>query len=268
MALSNSTILENQAVNTVVGAFSTIDPDAGNTFVYSLVSGAGDTDNAAFNIAADQLRSSQTFDYETKSSYSIRVRTTDQGGLFYEKAFSVTVSDIFEGASIVNGDFEQGQTGWAEYSTHSFVIIMQEYASTPPAHSGDWLAWLGGFSDENSSITQSVLVPSASSYLRFWYWIDSDDDCGNAFFWIKVNGVAVQTTQLCTTQNTGGWVQGSVDLSAYAGTTILLKFDVLTDVDLIGSVFLDDIVFTSSAAALPQMSLPDVSPTELRMKKD
>ena len=94
ISLSNSSVAENQSANTTVGALSTTDPDTGNTFTYSLVSGAGDTDNASFNISGDSLRTSAVFDYETKSSYAIRVRTTDQGGLYTEKTFTVVVSDV------------------------------------------------------------------------------------------------------------------------------------------------------------------------------
>jgi len=36
------------------------------------------------------------FDYETKSSYSIRVRTTDSGGLYFEKQFTITINDVTE----------------------------------------------------------------------------------------------------------------------------------------------------------------------------
>ena len=54
----------------------------------------GDTDNASFNISGDSLRTFAVFDYETKNSYAIRVRTTDQGGLYTEKAFTVAVSDV------------------------------------------------------------------------------------------------------------------------------------------------------------------------------
>ncbi|MDM3851694.1 MAG: hypothetical protein PT119_17340, partial [Aphanizomenon gracile PMC627.10] len=50
LTLSNSTIAENQAINTVVGNFTTIDPDEGDTFTYTLVSGTGDTDNNVFTI--------------------------------------------------------------------------------------------------------------------------------------------------------------------------------------------------------------------------
>src|SRR5690606_13563812 len=81
IALSASTIAENSAANTVVGTLSSTDPDAGASFTYTLVSGTGDTDNASFTTSGNSLRTSAVFDFETKSSYSIRVRTTDGGGL-------------------------------------------------------------------------------------------------------------------------------------------------------------------------------------------
>ena len=36
------------------------------------------------------------FDYETKDSYTIRVRSTDQGALWFEKQFTITVTDVVE----------------------------------------------------------------------------------------------------------------------------------------------------------------------------
>ncbi|MBL1199463.1 MAG: hypothetical protein FWK04_10315 [Nostoc sp. GBBB01] len=102
IALSASSINENVAANSVVGNFSTIDPDTGNTFTYSLVAGTGSTDNAAFSIVGNQLRINNSPDFETKSSYSIRVRTTDQGGLTFESPFTITVNDLAE-QNIING---------------------------------------------------------------------------------------------------------------------------------------------------------------------
>ena len=92
ISLSAATIPENQASGTVVGNFSTADPDAEDTFTYSLVSGTGSTDNASFTISGNQLKTAATFDYETKSTYSIRVRTTDAGGLTFERVFTIVVS--------------------------------------------------------------------------------------------------------------------------------------------------------------------------------
>ncbi|NVO10329.1 MAG: T9SS type A sorting domain-containing protein [Bacteroidales bacterium] len=96
IALSASSVNENVAGNTSVGTLSTTDPDAGNTFTYSLVSGTGSTDNASFNISGSSLRITSSPDYETKSSYSVRVRTTDQGSLYYEKAFTININDLNE----------------------------------------------------------------------------------------------------------------------------------------------------------------------------
>ena len=96
IALSSTSIAENGGTNAVVGAFSTTDPDSSNTFTYTMVSGTGSTDNAAFNISGNQLRATASLDFETKSSYSVRVRTTDQGGLFVEKSFTITVTDVAE----------------------------------------------------------------------------------------------------------------------------------------------------------------------------
>jgi len=56
LEFSANTIAENNAVAAVVGAFSTIDPDTGNTFTYSLVAGSGATDNTSFTIEANQLQ--------------------------------------------------------------------------------------------------------------------------------------------------------------------------------------------------------------------
>ena len=96
IALTSSQIAENSVANTTVGVLSTIDVDAANSFAYTLVAGAGDTDNAAFNISGNALRATNSLDFETKSSYTVRVRSTDQGGLFTEKVFVISVVDINE----------------------------------------------------------------------------------------------------------------------------------------------------------------------------
>jgi hypothetical protein len=100
--LSRTTVAENSGSNAVVGTLSTIDPDAGDSFTYTLVSGIGDTDNASFNILGNQLRATASLNFEAKSTYTVRVRSTDQGGLRTEKAFTITVIDVAEGFA-VNG---------------------------------------------------------------------------------------------------------------------------------------------------------------------
>jgi hypothetical protein len=94
ITLSNASVAENQAAGTVVGSFSTTDPDPLDSFTYTLVSGTGSTDNASFTISGNQLLTAASFNYEVKNSYSIRVRTTDQGGLWYEKVLTVSVTNV------------------------------------------------------------------------------------------------------------------------------------------------------------------------------
>jgi Ca2+-binding RTX toxin-like protein len=114
LALSNSTIAENQAIGTAIGTFTSTDPDTGNTFTYSLVTGTGSTDNALFAITGNQLQSNGIFDFETKNSYSIRVRTTDQGGLTFEKQLTIGVTNIIDDSTSVT--LAAVDTGWYDSS--------------------------------------------------------------------------------------------------------------------------------------------------------
>ena len=94
LVLSNSTIAENAGANALIGSFTTTDPNSSDAHTYTLVAGLGGDDNALFTIVGNQLFAVNSFDYETKTSYKIRVRTTDQDGLFYDKAITVFISNI------------------------------------------------------------------------------------------------------------------------------------------------------------------------------
>ena len=96
VALSANTVAENSASGTTVGTLSATDIDANDTFTYTLVSGTGSTDNASFSISGTTLRTAAVFDFETKSSYSVRVRVTDAGGLTFERELTITVTDVNE----------------------------------------------------------------------------------------------------------------------------------------------------------------------------
>jgi endonuclease/exonuclease/phosphatase family metal-dependent hydrolase len=99
LSLSNNTIPENAAPNTVVGTLSTADPNSGDSFTYSLVAGSGSTNNDRFDVNGAELRATTSFDFETQNSYSVRLRTTDQGGLTFEQVFQIQVLDVVEGVA-------------------------------------------------------------------------------------------------------------------------------------------------------------------------
>ena len=98
ISLANNTVLEGTKGSTV-GTLSTSDPDGGS-FSYTL---SGD-DSSSFQISGSSLRlaSETAADYETKSSYSITIKSTDSGGLSTRKDFTITVIDAIEGR-IVDG---------------------------------------------------------------------------------------------------------------------------------------------------------------------
>jgi hypothetical protein len=58
-----------------------------------MVNGAGGLDNGSFAIIGSTLKTNGVFDFETKSLYSLRVRSTDSGGLTFDKVLFVTVAD-------------------------------------------------------------------------------------------------------------------------------------------------------------------------------
>ena len=94
--ISATSFAENIVAGSTVASLSTTDPDAGNTFTYALVAGIGSTDNTAFTISGNQLKINVSPDFEAKLSYSIRVRSTDQGGLFFERNLVLAVNNLVE----------------------------------------------------------------------------------------------------------------------------------------------------------------------------
>ncbi|HUG67769.1 MAG TPA: hypothetical protein VMM76_08450 [Pirellulaceae bacterium] len=60
------------------------DANTDDTHTYELVTGEGDTNNALFSIAVDQLMADASFDFESQDAYSVRIRSTDSGGLTVE----------------------------------------------------------------------------------------------------------------------------------------------------------------------------------------
>ncbi len=97
IVLSSSVVIENVPAGSLVAELNTADPDVGDSFVYTLVSGDGDADNASFEITPDNLLvSAEGFNYEQSESRSIRIRSTDAGGLWIEQSFTISILDVPE----------------------------------------------------------------------------------------------------------------------------------------------------------------------------
>ena len=102
IALSPSAVDENSANNTVVGTLSTTDPDVGDTFTYSFVA-PNNNGGGAFKIVGDQIQvaDGSLLNFESASSISVTVRTTDSGTATFDKSFVITVNDVNEAPTAV-----------------------------------------------------------------------------------------------------------------------------------------------------------------------
>jgi len=161
ITLSSASIEEDQPTGSELGIFSTKDVDLNSVHSYSLVSGNGSTDNSSFSLDPNgTLKTSLVFDFETKSTYSIRVRTSEQGGLSLEKVFTITVTDktekttetvvlLLEGVSISAGWKEAGWFGfyyaqyypWVYHENLGWIYVSEDVSNGAWFHR-EKLGWL------------------------------------------------------------------------------------------------------------------------------
>ncbi len=96
VTLSGNTVAENAANGTGVGTATGIDPGTGDTLTYALNDDAGgrfaiDPTSGQITVADGTL-----LDYESATSHTIKVRVTDRGGLTFDKAFTLNVTNVNE----------------------------------------------------------------------------------------------------------------------------------------------------------------------------
>jgi len=96
ISLAGVTLYENSVAGTSAGTLSSTSDDPSATFSYTLVAGAGDTDNSLFAINGNRLNTGTSLNYENKAVYKVRVRSTTQNSLWLEKELSISLSDVNE----------------------------------------------------------------------------------------------------------------------------------------------------------------------------
>ncbi|MDA0196625.1 MAG: cadherin domain-containing protein [Bacteroidetes bacterium] len=171
LSLDNNSINENQSSGAVIGSLSS-DDDAGDTHTYALVSGAGDDDNASFTITGAQLEASEVFDFEIKSSYSVRIRSTDNKGFALEKSFTVSINNVIETETDILTFSIPGQVGSSTIDDVNHTIqfdmgLGADVSDLTPAiivSSGASISPLSGVSqDFSSSVNYTVTAENGST---------------------------------------------------------------------------------------------------------
>src|SRR5262249_44790622 len=123
-SLTGGTVAENSANGTVVGTVTGVDPDAGATLSYALTNNAGG--RFAIDSATGQITvaDGSALDYAAATSHAITVRVTDQGGLTFDKSFTVNVTNVNEAptnASLTGGTVAENSANGTAVGTVSGV---------------------------------------------------------------------------------------------------------------------------------------------------
>jgi hypothetical protein len=98
ITLSDHNISENLPTGSIVGTFSTTDPDdinATGSYIYQLIIDPTKPTPPLKLDSNGTLTTSSILDFETTENYSIRVKTSDSNGASFEKNFVVYVIDEF-----------------------------------------------------------------------------------------------------------------------------------------------------------------------------
>ncbi len=108
ITLAPLSIDENTEENTPVGNFTATDGNTADTHTFSLTCTSPGADDGSFSVDGDLLIVEDTFDFETKSSYSICVRVTDSESATYDEVLTITINDLNESSG---GGGPTGDTG-------------------------------------------------------------------------------------------------------------------------------------------------------------
>ena len=211
ISLSSSSLVEGNAANATVGNLQTTDLDDGDTFTYTLVAGAGDTDNGSFTIVGGALKITPVTDYETKTSYSIRVKTTDAGGLSYETSLTVSVVNLNEAPAgtdgvslvIINEPYTYGTTdfGFTDPNDSPANAFARVKLTTIPAAG-------------RGTLTLSGVPVSAGDFITV-----ADLNAGNLVYTPPTDVYGLDYTQLTfQVEDDGGTANSGVNLDPTANT--------------------------------------------------
>ncbi|MFF0017051.1 M4 family metallopeptidase [Streptomyces sp. NPDC005374] len=224
----------------------------------SLQIGASSTNSGSLTYAATGLPAGLSISSSTgvisgtpttAGSYSTTVTVTDSTGATGTAAFTWTVSASGGGGTCTvtqllgNQGFESGNTTW----TASSGVITN--STSQAARTGSYKAWLDGYgSTHTDTLSQSVTVPSGCTKTTFTFYLHVDTaETTTSSQYDKLTVTAGSTT-LATYSNlnaASGYVQKSFSLSAFAGTTVALKFSGVEDSSLQTSFVIDDTAVTT-----------------------
>lgn len=180
---------------------------------------------------------------------------TDYGGNIQEtNEFRVS---LLSGITVgYHTDFEGDTAGWTSFGTKKWEVG-NPTVGPMAAYSGEkvFATNLKGTYEGKSNMSLKlppIDLPEGNTYLQFkhWFELEKNYDFGHVF--VSTDGM--NWSQLARFNNlSNGWIDGEVDLSAYAGQRIYINFNVTSD----GSInkagwFIDDVSLSNTALTQTQ----------------
>ncbi|MGW8359973.1 M4 family metallopeptidase [Streptomyces wedmorensis] len=141
-----------------------------------------------------------------------------------------------------NPGFESGDTAWT--STPVGSIIDNGIKLQP--RTGTWKAWMGGYGfTKTDALSQTVTIPAGCpTTLTYWLNINTNEIMNTVYDTLKVQANGTTLVTYSNLDKNNDYVKKTIDLSAFAGQSVTLKFTSAEDYAMQTSFLLDDIALT------------------------
>ncbi len=190
--------------------------------------------------------------YASAGTYSVSETVYDSvNNRSSTKTVSITVTASTSSQLIVNGGFETGSA--APWALTAGVLCSNSGCPGETAHSGSWFAWLDGYGfTHTDTATQTVSIPAGktTATLAFYLHIDTQEVGSIAYDTLRVqvlNSSGTVLATLATYSNVNaasGYSLHSLNMNAYIGQTVQIRFYGHEDWSLATSFVIDDVTLT------------------------
>ncbi|MDE2154530.1 MAG: PKD domain-containing protein [Xanthomonadaceae bacterium] len=214
----------SDSVNGLIVAFANTSTDSDGTVVSSAWN---------FGDGSTSAATSPNHAYALGGTYNVSLTVTDNGGKTDTLTRSIVLSSGSSGSQLLgNTGFENGTA--APWSVSAGALCTNSSCSGEAAHAGSGFVWLDGYGSAHvDTASQAVTIPagSASATLSFWLHVDTaETTTSHAYDTMKVqvfdsSGTLLGTVaQFSNLDAASGYQQRSVNMDAYIGKSVTLKF--------------------------------------------
>jgi uncharacterized repeat protein (TIGR01451 family) len=191
----------------------------------------------------------------------------------------VNFGNVAQTCAIRDFSFEQGPppaSGWTLTANNACAWIGNHSSvwGINAAHHGVNSYWAAGYcgtppSPSTDSVTQTINVPTGSGNQSLTFWLlsyrpSADDPSPDDYFRVLVNSTVIYSRNITRANDTyPNWLQVTLNLSAYAGSTVQLRFTGVSNGALTGNVLVDEIRLGACGTAESfDVSLPVSQPAD------